>query len=83
MFNLAKYLEKFSRNISENNINKKEIIDILFKNTNITFDIKEIDIKNNVIYINTTPIKKNKIFINKQKILEDFSSISVKIIDIR
>lgn len=78
MLNLSKYLEKFSKGISDNNLNKKLIQEILERFTAISFESSDLDIKENILYINTTPAKKNKVFIFKQKILDELSSISIK-----
>ena len=80
---LSKYLEKFSKGVLDNDLNKKLIQDVLKRFTAIDFGLDELDIKDNILYINTSPAKKNKIVIFKQKILDELSSISLKIIDIR
>ena len=84
MFNISSFLEKFSKNIKSAETSKKQIIEIIEKNTQIKISSEELEIKDYVIYIKSSPAVKNKLFIYKSKILEDIStSISVRIVDIR
>ena len=85
MFNINKYLERFSKNISSTEIQKKQISEIVEKHTHINILLEDVEIKNYILYIKSSPGVKNKIFIYKEKILEEISSLisSIKIIDIR
>jgi hypothetical protein len=60
----------------------------LYKETDLENYIEEfskkIDIKNNILYVETNPAIKNKIAIYKQSILEEVNKISSeKIVDVR
>ena len=84
MFNISSFLEKFSKNIKSDEIYKKQILEIITDQTQLNFSPKDLEIKDYVLYIKTSPTLKNKIFTNKQLILDDIAkSLSIKIIDIR
>ena len=83
MFNISSFLEKFSKSISSQELETKTICDVVLKHTGIILDSQKINIKNNILYLNVSPAVKNKIFIYKQKILEDLNNqTAVKIINI-
>jgi hypothetical protein len=84
MFNISGFLEKFSKNISSQESQIKIICDVVQKQTGIILNQKNIKIQNNILFLQISPIQKNKIFIQKQKILEEMEKISqLKIIDVR
>ena len=82
MLNISKYLEKFRKNLASGEDLNNNIILIINKHTGISINPNDFDIKNNIIYIKTTPSYKNKIFIFKEDILKELNQLS-KIIDIR
>ena len=84
MFNIKKFLEKFSKSIKNTETFKKQIAEIILKQTQINILPEDIEIKNNNIYTNSSPAVLNKIFMNKNKILEEINStLPIKIVDIR
>ena len=84
MFNISKFVGKFSKNIKSIETDKQKILEIIEKNTQIKILPKEIEIKDYIVYVKSTPAIKNKLFIYKEKILEDISlSLPTKIVDIR
>jgi len=84
MFNIEKYLQKFSKNIADSEIHKKQISEIIEKNIQIKISPKDVEIKDYVAHIKSSPAVKNKIFIYKEKILKDFTkSLTIKIVDIK
>ncbi len=84
MFNIEKYLEKFTKKIDSNDRYTKEIKQEIKRITGIEIVLSDIELKEFVVYIKCSPGVKNRIFINKNKILENFSkNIDTKIIDIR
>ena len=84
MFNISKFLERFSKNIRDVEIYKKQILEIIKKETNVDLEPDLVEIKNNIIYTKSSPAVLNKLFIYKQKILEDMAkSLPIKITDIR
>ena len=84
MFNIEKFLEKFSKNIKNTEIYKKQILEIIKNQIEVNIPEESIEIKNNIVYIKLSPAYKNKIFIYKKQILEDISSsLSIKIVDIK
>ncbi len=84
MFNIDKYLEKFSKSFKDAEKHKTKIIEIIEKNTQLYIPPKYLEIRENIIYIQESPVVKNKLFIYKDKILEEISKETpLKIIDIR
>lgn len=84
MFNISSFLDKLSKNVRSAESEKEKILELIFKNTQINIPLEDLEIKDFIVYIKSSPAVKNKIFIFKQKILNDLSnSISSKIVDIR
>ncbi|HEY4508708.1 MAG TPA: hypothetical protein VJC13_00270 [Candidatus Paceibacterota bacterium] len=84
MFNISSFLDKFSKNVADTEFHKKQVIEIIEKNTQLNISPKDIEIKDCVVYIKSSPAVKNKIFIFKNKILENIiNSTSIKIVDIK
>ncbi|MFZ2621228.1 MAG: hypothetical protein WAX85_01890 [Minisyncoccia bacterium] len=84
MFNIQKYLEKFSKNIQSSEIYKNQILDIINDNTGLKLSGADIEIKNYIVYIKSGVAVKNKIFISKNKILEYIEKLMpIKIVDIK
>ena len=84
MFNISSFLEKFSKNIQNTELHKEKILEIIEKQTQIKISPQDLEIKDYIIFIKSSPAIKNKIFIFKNKILEEISvSVPVKIIDIK
>lgn len=77
MFDIKNFLNKFKGQIEEGSLNILNILDILKKETGIDFKKDDLEIKNGVLFIKTTPIKKNIIFIKKNDLLKVFSSFSI------
>ncbi len=84
MFNIDKYLQKFSKGISNLEFNKSKIIEVINKYTNINIDKSKIEIKDYKIFIETNAVGKSQIFINKNKILNEINSFTdTKVVDIK
>lgn len=84
MFNIEKYLEKFSKDVRNAELHKTKIIEIIEKHTQLLILPKNLEIKDYIIYIKDSPAVKNKIFINKGKILEEITtSVPIKVVDIK
>ncbi len=84
MFNIEKYLEKFSKNVRFSEMDKNKIIEIIKNHTGLVFSPESIEIKDYIVKIQASPAVKNKIFIYKEVILSNItSSITNKIVDIR
>ncbi len=84
MYNISHLLEKFSKKITSDEDIKKTIIEIIKKNTGLDIPIKVLEIKNYIIYVQTSSAFKNKIFISKKAILDDIEKLSsIKIVDVR
>ena len=83
MLKIQKYLEKFSKNISLAELDKKKIIEILKKQTGLDFSPESVEIKDCIIYIKSSPAVKNKIFICKKNIFDEIVVFGIKIVDIR
>lgn len=84
MFNIDRYLQKFSKNLNSLESDKKKIVDIINKNTNLKLEVSSIEIKNYVVIVETTRVGKSQLFINKNKILGEISGcVGTKISDIK
>lgn len=84
MLNISKYLEKIARNINSGEILNSTIIEVVQKHTNIVLKLEDFEIRDNQIYLKTSPIIKNKIFIFKRNIIEDLEkTTALKNINIR
>jgi hypothetical protein len=82
MFNIDKYLEKFSKNIQSADGQKKEIADTIKKLSGIDIATKDLEVKNFILHTNTSPAVKNKLFMYKKAILEGIASKNIVIADI-
>lgn len=70
MQNIEEFLKRFK--LIPNPLNKKkELINIINKNTGLDINTNEIKVEGESIYINTHPLKKNIIFTKKSLILRD------------
>ena len=84
MFNIEKYLEKFSKDVRNADLHKTKILEIIQKHTQLYILPKNVEIKNGILHITESPAVKNKLFIYKSKILEEISTTTpVKVADIR
>ena len=84
MFNISSFLDKFSKNLKSSELYKKQILEIVEKQTQINIPPEEMEIKDYIVYVKSSPAVKNKIFIYKNKILEDINmTIPIKIVDMR
>jgi len=84
MFNISSFLQKFSKDLNSTELNRKQIIDIIKKHTQIELSLVDIEIKDYIMETKSSPAVKNKIFMYKEKILEEINrSVSQKIVDIR
>jgi hypothetical protein len=84
MFNIEKYLEKFSKEAKLAELHKGKIIEIIEKHTQLYILPKNIEIKDGVLFVTESPAVKNKLFMYKQDILGEIGvSVPIKIADIR
>lgn len=84
MFNIDRYLKRFTKNLDSLEFEKENILEILKKHTNLTLNKTDIEIKDYKILVNTSMAGKNQIFIKKNLILDEIkSSVGVKVIDIK
>ncbi len=84
MFSIDKFLDKFSKTILSSENTKTVIIEIINKHTGIVISKEDFEIKNYIVVINSSPGVKNKIFINKEKIITDIlKETSEKIVDLK
>ncbi len=84
MFNIEKLLEKFSRNINSLESVKVNAISVIKTQTGISLLKEDVEIKDYILYIKSSPAVKNKIFIYKQNIIETMkTSTPTRIVDIK
>lgn len=85
MLEIKNCLGKFYKSLSSVEEDKKQISDIVKKHTQTSFPPEGIEIKNHIICVKTSPAILNKIFIYKNKILEEITQLDLntKVVDIR
>ncbi len=84
MFNISKILEHISKKVHTSHINQTHIYDIVNTITHLAIPHTCFEIKNGILYIQTSPVFKNKIHINKNSILKRIESEYPRVIhDIR
>lgn len=71
------YLKKFSLLTPPNNIIKNKVVEIIKEKIGVDVPKNKIEVKNKKIYINTSTIIKNEIFIQKNSILKELQ-INIK-----
>lgn len=67
--NLASLLEKTKNKIDFLKVFKKDLVDLINKNTNFSVKESDLSIKKKVLFIKTTPLKKGEIVLNKYKLM--------------
>ncbi len=84
MFNIEKFLNKFTKEIKSTESNKNIILDVIKKHTQIELQLNDVEIKDYQVVLKASPAVLNKIFIYKQKILDELgTSLPIKIVDIK
>ena len=76
MIEIRSLLLRFNNLLLSEEVKKNSIIDVLHQVVGLQMKPGDIKIKNDVIYLNTKPIYKNEIFLNKNKI---FSKLKEKL----
>ncbi len=71
------FLEKFKKILFKKEEIYRTISRVIFVYTKITLEINSIKIKNDIIYIQSSPILKNEILIHKKEILLDFKKLII------
>lgn len=83
MKEISSFFDKF-KNSALKELNKREIIaSSLYKIVKIKIEIKDLDIKNGILYIKGSQMLKSEIFLKKKIILDSFGKNNIKIIDIK
>lgn len=62
---------------------RKMVQEVITKHCVKAPDAKEIEVKGNILFLDTNPSFKQAVFVKKQLILEDFKEKNLKIFDIR
>jgi len=85
MLNIQGYLGKFSKRLNDLTHQKTQIVGIIEKYTQIIVLPEEIEMKDYVIYLKSSSAVSNKVFIYKNRILEEISMLlpDLKIFDIK
>jgi hypothetical protein len=77
------YLEKFKIILKQKDDNIDLIINVIYQHINFKFNKNNIIIKNNIVFIKSSPIIRNEIFLKKGEILNSFKEKSIFLKDIR
>lgn len=83
MFNIDKYLEKFSGLISKGAAAKDIVISETTAVTGAIITKPMIELKDGMLFIRSSPIVKNTILIRKKALIERLAAKGVKVNDIR
>lgn len=84
MFNIQKYLERFAKNLNSVDLHRKQILEIIDKNTGLKINSEDVELKDCVLLVKASPGVKNKLFIFKTRIIEEIVQLTgLKVIDIR
>jgi len=83
MKEISSFFDKF-KNTALKELNKREIIiSSIYKATKQSIDIKDISIKEGILYIKSDQGLKSEIFLKKREILTLINKGSIKIVDIK
>ena len=83
MFNIEKYIQKFLENLESTDLHKKQILEIIEKQTQLKLSPDQIEVKNHIVYIQASPVVKNRLFIHKERVLNEILELtSLKILNI-
>lgn len=85
MFNIGNYLQKFSSLIIDSKALKRSILSVIYDVIGVELKEKDIDLQKSILYIKTTPLIKNEIYLKKDLILKQLKEKSslVNITEIR
>ncbi len=84
MINISKFLEKFTKKIDSEEECGRKIIEIIEKQTGIVIAKKDCELRNNIIYINSSPAVKNKLFVYREQIIGEVNKIrDINVVAIR
>ncbi len=77
MFNISTYLDKILKKIDSGEHTIHNVAGVIEKYTHITIPHGEIQIRNNIAYISSSVHVKNKIFLYKEKIIQELEPYSI------
>jgi len=79
MKKISQYLKKFQKLTPPDIFIKKSLQKLIQEELGITIDLKNIEYKNNTIFIRTNPLIKNEIFLKKNLILRKLNTEAEKV----
>ena len=84
MFNISSLLKKLSTQVASSENEIKKMSGIVSKYTKLNILPEWLVVRNNMLYIDTSPSYKNKVFMYKESILKEINETSsIKIKDVR
>lgn len=85
MLNIKNYLEKFIKDVNSTELHKEQILNIIRENSEVQLSAKDIEIKDYILRVRSSPCVKNKLFVCKNRILNDISALApdLKVVDIK
>ena len=84
MDNISSFLERFKKLLTSKSAVTQEVLDAIKTHTGVSLDKTQINIQNNVVFVQTTPMVKSTIFIKKVPILQTLKErIGQHVMDIR
>ncbi|MAG12699.1 hypothetical protein CL630_02685 [bacterium] len=84
-FNIGTFLKKFEKLTPPDDFLKKTLISILEKEISVSIKRSDICVNGGIVYLSTSPVIKNEIFMKKPLILERLNSVLPQkgVVDIR
>lgn len=81
MFNIQSFLNKHTQKINKDVLLYDSIVELVKQETGILLKKEDLSIKKDILFIKTTPIKKNIILLKKDNILKSLKILNI--IDLR
>lgn len=69
MFNINKFLSRFTKITPPDSEVRRCTVDIIKKEIGVSIQEKDVSVQNTVVYIKTSPAIKSRVFIKKQNII--------------
>ncbi len=81
MFNIQSFLNKHTQKINKDVLLYDSIVELVKQETGVLLKKEDLSIKKDILFIKTTPIKKNIILLKKDNILKSLKILNI--IDLR
>lgn len=84
MFNIEKYLQKFSKGLKSQEDKKELVVKVIREISKLNIEKDKIEIKNEIVFVETSRVGKNQLFLFKRKILDKIKNeFNITLLDIK